>query len=208
MLQNRVNPFGELVRTPVRGNWMGNRGLLHNDKQEIIRPFKLTAWITCRLEFNNRKRKVMSPRRYTELFFLDEATAFAAGHRPCFECRRAEFNVFKSLWLKGNPEYGFTLKTPIGEIDRILQRERINEKRAKVTFEENIDQIPEGSFVQISGKAFLITGGLLHQWSSKGYSWGIALPKTDKLIMLTPRSIINTFRAGYLPQIAVLSIRG
>jgi hypothetical protein len=182
---------------------MGNRGLLHNDKQEITRSFKLTAWITCRLAFNNRKRKVMSPRRYTELFFLDEATAFAAGHRPCFECRRAEFNVFKSLWLKGNPEYGFTLSTPIGEIDKILQSERLNEKKEKVTFEENIDQIPEGAFVQISGKAFLIAGGLLHQWSPAGYFRSTGLPKTQKLIMLTPRSIINTFRAGYSPQIAV-----
>jgi hypothetical protein len=206
MLQNRVNPFGELVSTRARGNWMGNRGLLHNDQQEIIRPFKLTAWITCRLEFNNRKRGVMSPRRYTELFFLDEATAFAAGHRPCFECRRADFNIFKSFWLKGNPEYGFTLKTPIGEIDRVLQRERMDEKKSKVTFEENIDRIPDGSFALVNGKAFLIFGGLLYQWSPAGYSPCMELPKTDKLIMLTPRSIINTFRAGYSPQVAVLNI--
>ena len=82
MLQNRVDPFGNLIKTPARGAWMDNRGILHNDKQEVIRSFKLKAWISCKLEFNGRKRQVMAPQRYTELFFLDEATSFAAGHRP------------------------------------------------------------------------------------------------------------------------------
>jgi len=85
MLQNRVDPFGNIIRTPERGHWMGNRGLLHNEHQEIVRPFRLKAWITCVLAFKGRRRKVMAPGQYTELFFFDEATAFAAGHRPCFE---------------------------------------------------------------------------------------------------------------------------
>jgi hypothetical protein len=113
MLQNRVDPFGNLIKTRARGTWMGNRGVLHDDKQQLLRPFKLKAWLTCRLEFKGRKRQIMAPHRWTELFFLDEATAFAAGHRPCFECRRSDFNKFKSLWIKGNPEYNFDEKTPI-----------------------------------------------------------------------------------------------
>jgi len=99
MLQNRVDPLGNIIKTPARGQWMGNRGVIHNDKKEILRPFKLKAWITCKLEFKNWKRQVMTPNRYTELFFLDEATAFGAGHRPCFECRRDDYNLFKSYWL-------------------------------------------------------------------------------------------------------------
>src|SRR3978361_1384995 len=116
MLQNRVDPFGNIINTSARGALMGNRGLLHNDKQTLVRTFKLKAWITCKLEFKERKRTVMAPNQYTELFFLDEATSFAAGHRPCFECRREDYNRFKTNWLKGNPEYSFNGKTSIKEI--------------------------------------------------------------------------------------------
>ena len=120
MLQNRVDPFGNIIKTKARGAWMDNRGILHNEEQQIIRPFKLKAWITCKLEFKGRKRQVMSPNRYTELFFLDEATSFAAGHRPCFECRRNDYHHFKSLWIKGNPEYHFNEKTSVKAMDDIL----------------------------------------------------------------------------------------
>src|SRR4051794_33827231 len=99
-LQNRVAPSGELFRSPARGTLMGNRGgVLHNEHQTIVRAYKSRQWITCLLEFKNRSRVVMTARRYTELFFLDEAVAFAAGHRPCAECRRERFNAFKRAWL-------------------------------------------------------------------------------------------------------------
>ena len=156
MLQNRVDPFGNLIRTAARGSWTGTRGLLHNDEQEIIRPFKLKAWLTCKLEFKGRKRKMMSPDRYTELFFLDEATAFAAGHRPCCECRRDDFNKFKSLWLKANPGYGFDEKISIQKIDSIIHGERINRNRSKITFEENIHTIPDGSMVSYNDDPYLV----------------------------------------------------
>ena len=91
-MQNRVDPFGNIIATKARGEWMGNRGKIHNDNKEITHAFKLKAWLTCKLEFKNRRREVMGLKTYTELFFLDEATAFAAGHRPCFECRREDFN--------------------------------------------------------------------------------------------------------------------
>ncbi len=203
MLQNRVDPFGNLIKTQSRGSWMGNRGIIHNDKQEIIRPFKLKAWLICKLEFKGRKRKVMSPDRYTELFFLDEATAFAAGHRPCFECRRDSFNKFKSLWLKGNPEYNFNERTPMQKIDNILHGERMNKDRLKVTFEENIHNIPNGTFILFNKNPFLVFNNLMFRWLPFGYDKGISLSETDKLTVLTPRSVVNTFYAGYVPQIAV-----
>src|ERR1700761_7186777 len=111
MLQNRVDPMGNIIRTSARGAWMGNRGLIHDEHQHVLRPFRLKAWLICVLQFRNRKRVVMSPGQYTELFFFDEATAFSAGHRPCFECRRSDALLFRSCWIKGNPEYGFQEKT-------------------------------------------------------------------------------------------------
>lgn len=203
MLQNRVDPFGNLIKTKARGSWMGNRGLLHNDKQEILRPYKLNAWISCTLEFKGRRRKIIAPNKYTELFFLDEATSFAAGHRPCFECRRIEADKFKFFWLKGNPGYKFDKKTSIKKIDDILHKERITGNKLKITYEENIHDIPDGSFVLIDNKAYLFFGKKIYLWSPFGYEKGMALPKADKLTVLTPKSIVNTFRAGYLPQMAL-----
>jgi len=110
MLQNRVDPKGEIIKTEARGTLMGNRGVIHDAQRNIVRRYKHKAWITCSLHFKERHRIVMSPNRWTELFFLDEATAFAAGHRPCCECRKENFKLFKLCWLKGNSQYGFTAK--------------------------------------------------------------------------------------------------
>ncbi|HEX3456598.1 MAG TPA: hypothetical protein VHR97_01465, partial [Candidatus Baltobacteraceae bacterium] len=98
-LQNRVTPFGEVAALPGRGMLMGNRGVLHDDDRRIVRTWDVRRWIACVLEFRGRKREVMTPRRYTELFFLDEAAAFSAGHRPCAECRRADYVRFRDLWV-------------------------------------------------------------------------------------------------------------
>src|SRR5688572_2180120 len=133
MLQNRVDPLGRLIETRARGSWLGNRGVIHNEHKQITRAFKHKAWITCALEFKGRKRTVMSPDRWTELFFLDEATAFAAGHRPCFECRREEALRFKSFWIQGNPEHSFHMKTSIQLIDNIIHSERIDANNKKIT---------------------------------------------------------------------------
>lgn len=202
MLQNRVDPFGNIIMTKARGSWMGNRGVLHNDDQEVLRSYKLNAWITCKLEFKGRKREVMAPHRYTELFFLDEATSFAAGHRPCFECRRNDYNRFKTLWLKGNPEYNFDEKTSVKEIDDVLHKERMDDNEVKLTYEEKIDAIPNGTFVLIDNKPHLVFGKNIYLWTPFGYEKGMALPNAETLTVLTPRSVVNTFRAGYLPQMA------
>lgn len=200
-LQNRVDPFGELIRTKARGGWMGNRGLIHNDHQQIVRTFRLKAWITCRLEFKGRHRAVMTPNLYTELFFLDEATAFSAGHRPCAECRREDFNRFKSAWIKGNPAFGLNEKTLIGKIDEELHRERMNDQGKKATYMERLDRLPNGCFIEHKARPYIISG--LNQaaaWTAFGYEESIELPLGTEVVVLTPKSIVNTFQAGYNPQ--------
>ncbi|MFL5748210.1 MAG: hypothetical protein ACJ751_26285 [Niastella sp.] len=207
MLQNRVNPKGEIISTAARGAWMGNRGLLHNDRKEIVRPFRLLAWITCVLSFKDRKRIVMTPGLYTELFFLDEATAFSAGHRPCYECRRDDYRRFKQYWLQGNPVHPFNEKTSITEIDAILHQERLGTGNSKITFRADINELPDGTFVLLDEKPFLIKGDLLYPWTPAGYDTGIARPHNMEVAVLTPASIVNTFKVGYVPQMGV-SLKG
>lgn len=202
MLQNRVDPRGNIISTSARGAWMGNRGVLHDEHKAIRRSFKLKAWITCVLQFKGRHRAVMSPNRWTELFFLDEATALAAGHRPCFECRREDAKRFKSCWLKGNPEYGFDEGTPIGKIDEILHRERIDRKGEKVSYEDRPEDLPDGSFIEWEGRACLVANGRIFPWSPFGYEKEQTLPGAQQVQVLTPKSTVNAFRAGYQPQIS------
>jgi len=202
MLQNRVTPFGDLIQTKARGAWTGTRGVIHNEQQQIIRPFKLKAWITCKLEFKGRQRQMMTPNRYTELFFLDEATAFAAGHRPCCECRREDYNQFKSAWLAGNPGYNFNNKTSIQQIDAVIHAERIDKQKSKVSFEAYVEDLPPGTFISLDNQPYLVWEKQLLLWSPFGYAKGIALPDKQKLTVLTPRSIVNTLKAGYRPQVA------
>jgi hypothetical protein len=202
MLQNRVDPQGKIICTGARGAWMGNRGQLHDQGKTILRPFKLKAWLICLLQFKDRHRQVMAPNLYTELFFMDEATAFAAGHRPCYECRRAAYDTFKSYWLKGNPGYGFNNKTSIREIDEVLHNERIDHKKTKITFESHPADLPDGTFIWFKEQAFLIAGNLIYPWTSFGYEPGQPMPD-HKVSVLTPQSTVNAFLAGYRPQMAL-----
>ncbi|NLR58634.1 hypothetical protein HGH93_11010 [Chitinophaga polysaccharea] len=206
MLQNRVDPFGQLIKTSAHGGWMGNRGILHDEQQHICRAYKSTAWITCVLQFKNRKRTVMAPGRYTELFFLDEATAFSAGHRPCFECRRPAYQHFKSCWLAGNPQYGFTTEVSIQEIDKILQQERINRKKEKITYEDTFGQLPDGAFIVIKEQPCLVFRQAAYPWSPFGYGASVAVSSDATVMVLTPASIIRAFQAGYMPEIILPGI--
>src|SRR5262249_30593666 len=133
-LQNRVTPLGELIATCERGTFMGNRGVLHDAGGRIKRAWQLKRWIVCVLQFRGRKRTVRSPGRYTELFFLDEATALAAGHRPCAECRRERFNAFRKAWRSAF--------TAADEIDQQLHGERIGPDRSKRLFQASLDELP------------------------------------------------------------------
>lgn len=203
MLQNRVDPFGRLIKTRERGLWLGNRGVIHDDQRQIVRPFKLKAWITCVLAFKGRHREIMQPNRWTELFFLDEATSLSAGHRPCFQCRYKDHQRFKEFWLKGNPEYGFNMKTPIAEIDTILHAERISGNKSKVTYMGNTKGLPDGTFIVYDEKPCLIKNGKRYSWHPGGYSKGEVLPNMKNVTIITPPSIVNMLAAGYVPQMSI-----
>jgi len=203
MLQNRVNPHGDIIKTSARGAWIGNRGQLHGNTKTILRPFKLKAWITCLLQFKGRHREVMSPGLWTELFFLDEATAFAAGHRPCFECRRDDANRFKTAWLAGNPGYGFDKKTAIGKIDEIIHQERIDKNGNKVMFDADVQGLPNGTFIQVNGEPYLVANNQLYHWTPAGYKKPGLPIEAGQVTVLTPCSTVNSFSAGYLPQMAI-----
>jgi len=179
---------------------MGNRGVIHNEHKQITRAFKNKAWITCLLEFKRRKRTVMTPGHWTELFFLDEATAFAAGHRPCFECRREDAKRFKSFWIQGNPSYHFSTNSSIKDIDDVIHRERIDDEKKKVTHQCWSSEIPEGTFILVDADPYVFTKGRLCRWTPFGYEEIMALPQDSKVTLLTPNSIVNAFRAGYIPQ--------
>lgn len=197
-LQNRVDPYGAIVRSPARGTMMGNRGgAIHNDRREIVRPFLNQRWITCVLEFKGRSRTVMSPGRYTELFFLDEAVAFAAGHRPCAECRRERFNAFKESWKRRAGTHRDPLLAP--EIDAELHRARIDSRRRQVTYEAPLNSLPDGTFVHVDGSAWLLWNDARLLWTPGGYAR--KEPRPDLTVtVLTPRPIVECFSQGYEPQ--------
>jgi hypothetical protein len=200
MLQNRVDPRGRIIETRARGLWMGNRGVIHNDQKQIVGEFKHKAWIICQLEFKGRRRVVMTPNRWTELFFLDEATALAAGHRPCFECRKEDAKRFKLCWIKGNPLHDFTMATSINHIDEVIHRERIDSGKKKVTHQRKLSDVPDGTFILMNDNPYLLNNDRLHRWTPFGYEDKIALPNTSTFTVLTPNSIVNAIQAGYVPQ--------
>ena len=169
--QNRVSPFGDLVATPERGTFMGNRGVLHDDEGRIRRAWQLKRWLVCVLEFRGRNRRVMTPGRYTELFFLDEATALAAGHRPCAECRHARFVAFCNAWGQAHPDGGTSARPTAQEIDDRLHAERVAPDRSGRSFVAALDGLPDGVFVAVpaSGEqAYLVWGNYLLAWSPAG----------------------------------------
>ncbi len=202
-LQNRVTPFGEIVATSERGTLMGNRGgrIHHNDRQELqARRWASKQWITCLLDFKGRHREVMQPHRYTELFFLDEATAFAAGHRPCAECRRPDFSRFMEAWAAGNPEWVPEKRgLRVGDVDEVLHGERVMRSRQQVTFESRVEELPDGVLVARTHVAWLLHRNQLRRWTPSGYLESVDADPEKTVTVLTPRSIVRSFQAGYIP---------
>jgi hypothetical protein len=190
-LQNRVTPFGELVAVVGRGLLMGNRGVLHDGARRIVRSWQVRRWIACRTEFRGRHREVMQPRRWTELFFLDEATAFAAGHRPCAQCRYADYQRFRSLWetCHGPPANADSM-------DRVLQAERLDGRR-KRTYAARFAALPDGAYVALDGAAWLVWRGEVLAWSDGGYAQRRRRPRNDEVDVLTPPSVVALLTAGY-----------
>lgn len=194
-LQNRVSPFGELIADPARGGFLGNRGgRFHRDDRTLGKRRHVSkAWICCVLSFKGRRREVWG-RSYTELFFLDEPTALAAGHRPCFECRRAAAVEFAEKFSGGGARAG------AGEMDAVLHCERLDgDGRAKRLHPVSLADLPDGAFVALAGGAFAVNGKRLLRWSPAGYVE--AIPRSSgRAMMLTPPAVIEVLARGYRPH--------
>jgi hypothetical protein len=202
--QNRVTPFGEIVATPERGTFMGNRGVLHGGEGRIRRAWQVKRWLVCLLEFRGRERKVMTPGHYTELFFLDEATSLAAGHRPCAECRHERFVAFCTAWGAAHPGDGGSPRPTATFIDDRLHAERLAADRSKRSFVAALDELPNGVFVTHDSwgeRAYLVWGDSLFAWSPGGYRERRPRPKGAEVLVLTPKSTVGAIREGYVPEI-------
>jgi hypothetical protein len=176
-LQNRVTPLGDLIADPARGLVYGNRGCLHDERGVIRRRSATRRWIACRLRFKDWHRSpLMQPGRFTELFFLDEATAFAAGHRPCALCRREDYNRFLAI----------TGARGADEIDDRLHAERSAHHRD--------DDLPDAAFVLHEGEPWLVRGADLRRWTPAGYTDRIARVSAP---VITPPTLVAVLRAGW-----------
>ncbi len=192
-LPNRVDPFGDLFATPARGTLFGNRGgKFHRDDKTLgSRRWVSRQWICCVLKFKGRQRNVWG-RYYTELFFLDEVTAFAAGHRPCFECRRQDAERFAVLFS------GKKQRASADAMDRVLHAERLNGK-AKRTRRRNLNSLPDGAMVALDGGVFAVRNNHLLPWTPSGYSASKPRPRNLEVDVLTPPSILSVLGRGYAP---------
>lgn len=200
-LQNRVDPYGRLIAAKAKGNFLGNRGILHNDSKEIVSQYKHKAWVTCALSFKGIKREIFSPNRYSELFFLDEATAFSAGHRPCAHCRKARYNEFKAAWIAANSEAPDN-KLSVQQIDDVLHKERVTKGAQKVTYTAQLSDLPSGTFVEFDDKPYLLWDKSLFLWSPQGYKKSdITVSAINDIKVLTPASIVKLYCNGFIPEV-------
>jgi hypothetical protein len=212
--RNRVTPTGDLLAVPERGTLTGNRGVLHDAGGQIVRRTQSRRWIICLLQFRRRHRQVMAPRRYTHLFFLDEATALAAGHRPCAECRRTDYEAFRRCWppapdlgvggasrastgpggaAKRAPHAGLPAADAI---DAVLHRERALVDGRRRARPATATDLPDGTFVVLEDHPWLLRSGGLWRWTPGGYGDERPVP-SGPLAVLTPPSTVDALRAGY-----------
>lgn len=197
--QNRVTPLGELIADSARGLVYGNRGCLHDAQGVIRRRYNGKRWIACRLEFRGWKReRLLQPGRFTELFFLDEATAFAAGHRPCALCRYEDYRKFASTWHALHPGDNVGADS----IDARLHTERVEPgSRAQRRRKVPIDALPDGSFVLHNGAPHLVSDDYLLRWTPAGYGEQVSRPRGGQATLLTPPSLAAVLDAGWRPVV-------
>jgi hypothetical protein len=195
-LQNRVTPSGDIISTPHRGLFTGNRGIIHDPATKTLlnKRWSNPAWLTCVCEFRGRRRKVMGGRSWTELFFLDEATAFAAGHRPCFYCRRDDANRFRAAWEAGNR----VTDVLAPEMDAVLHRERLEGRNKRLhALPVSLKELPDGAMVLHGAESYLMLQGRPLLWSLAGYR--ATRGAIEGALLLTPPSTLRAFSAGYRP---------
>ena len=195
-LQNRVTPFGDIRAIAQRGLLTGNRGIIHDPATQTLLPRRWSgkAWIACHCEFKGRRRAVMATRSWTELFFLDEAVALSAGHRPCFFCRHEAATAFRSAFAAARGEALMSAKA----MDAVLHAERLDGKRKRIhPLPSHLAGLPDGTVVTAGGDAFTLVGGRAYRWTERGYETPLQLSHADGL--LTPPSTVGALRAGYRP---------
>jgi hypothetical protein len=196
-LQNKVTPYSDIVATPARGIFMGNRGVLHDKEQRLgDAMWRNTRWIVCSLMPRAAPRIVMAPGHYTELFFLDEATALAAGHRPCAECRRDAFRAFAGAWATSMGD-GRVPKAP--EIDQVLHAARLKDRRTQKTTMAPLGKLPDGAFIRQGEEAWLRMGGRLLRWTFNGYDRSTPASPSQQVTVLTPEPTLVALANGYRP---------
>ncbi len=191
-----MTPFGEIVATPERGLEFGNRGVLQDREGRIVRDWQVRRWIACRLEFKGRRMPIFVPNRFTRLFFLDEATAFAAGHRPCAECRYADYQDFRTRWAGVHR----LARPPLAdELDRVLHAERLRGDGSRRTYRDASADLPDGAMITDGERqAWLVLGGHIHRWAPGGYTERRRRPvDATRVDVLTPRSTIAVLRTGF-----------
>jgi hypothetical protein len=199
--QNRVTPLSDLIADPGRGLVYGNRGCLHDQSGRIRRRYSGKRWIACRLRFRGWHREpLMQPRRFTELFFLDEVTALAAGHRPCALCRREDYNRLIALWHDLHPG-----QSGADAIDEQLHCERVDRATdAHLTHGAALDGLPDGAFVCWDRRPRLVLGDVLLCWTPRGYAAPIPRPDGVQVPMITPPSLVAVLRSGWRPLVPLL----
>jgi hypothetical protein len=202
-LQNRVTPFGEIVAVAARGTLMGNRGCLHDSERRIVKSSARVAWVTCRLQWQDIRREIMAPGKYTELFFLDEATALAAGHRPCGDCRAERLVEFERAWaagVEGRPGEVALVQN----IDPVMKLDRVERKGAQRRFTARAGGLPDGVFVQLPDEEWIARlkwRGQFLKWSPTGYGHPRAVEAKTTITVLTPACTVKVLAAGYVPEV-------
>ncbi|CAN5354633.1 hypothetical protein BH20ACT13_BH20ACT13_04740 [soil metagenome] len=199
--QNWVTPLSELIADPARGLVYGNRGCLHDEHGRIRRRYDGKRWIACRLEFRGwLRRPLLQPGRFTELFFLDEATAFAAGHRPCALCRREDYRRFATIWHELHPA-----QVGADAIDDQLHTERIDPRtRGQLRHRVPLDDLPDGVFVQLDETPWIVIGPELVRWTAAGYGKRRRRPKLIEASLVTPPSLVAVLRTGWQSALPLL----
>ncbi len=203
-LQNRVQPTGDIIAHPSRGTLIGNRGILHDTARTVKRRWSHPHWIVCTLHWKDVRRVPMTPNRWTELFFLDEAVALAAGHRPCAYCRRADYRLWKAAW-----EHAFGERAKAAEMDGVLHASRIDKAtHTQQQHTANLADLPDGTFILHDGQPHLILGPNLLTYGPDAYALALPKPSFKTAQVLTPAITVAVLRAGYRPVLHPTSQAG
>ena len=203
--QNRVTPFGKIVAEKITCEFMGNRGVLHDDQGHIVRLWNGKLWITCLTEFKDRPRRPLAePGHYTVLFFFDEATALAAGPRPCGECRKKSYSDFVRCLVRGDQNWGLGDRPTSIQIDRLLHAHRVRRDGERVLWRQPVGNLPDGvTFVNPddSETAILKWKGRFLVWTKAGYKIRTPILSDSDVDVITPQPTVAALTAGYVPQV-------